>query len=609
MTDATAASACASPAAKPVAWTQAASRLLLRRACPAARSPRRRVGAAASRAATTATGCASPATHAAPEHIESCLGLPRLGRDPHVPVALLDVPLVAHPLRRRRLRVLRATHASSASGGACRLCWETAPRPPATRPRVSTSPTPPGSASSCSSPTRRARAGTATDRNAPRPSTGSRRTRPAAPGGIPTGQRFEPVRWTSSPCSTSSADRRDRRAAPAARQRAGRATATRSSATTPPRTAGAASTPTTSAAALRLVAGRCSTHPSAKISASDVLKLPRSQANISALSTLDVLAAAGLLDDDRLPPVERYFNAPDRRAARADDRRAAHLVRRACSTAARTPPRRRPRGPGDRQARTIRAIARSPARWAAQGHDLAAPRSTAPTSSPPCPPTRPAPPRRRPRPPLAVQRPQGPQARLHQPDRAACRTGTNATDPAAARHRRDPRTRSTRPTPPPRSAVALVAFHALAQPPAARLCNSPTSSTAASPRRPRHPARRTRCSPRLAAWLDHRNATLAAHRQPAPVHQPAHRATAHRRSAARFPWNQVGIAPRPCARTASSTRSAPPAATSAASANCSASASTPPCATTAPTLDQPDRDATDNADSTDTPAGRDRLPT
>lgn len=75
--------------------------------------------------------------------------------------------------------------------------------------------------------------------------------------------------------------------------------------TTLPRTAGPASTPTTSA-------GHCGAQalqhtPDAKIAASDVLKLPALKANTSALSILEVLAAAGVLDDDRLSPIERYF--------------------------------------------------------------------------------------------------------------------------------------------------------------------------------------------------------------------------------------------------------------------------------------------------------------
>lgn len=45
--------------------------------------------------------------------------------------------------------------------------------------------------------------------------------------------------------------------------------------------------------------------PGAKINASDVLQLPRYAGNIN--STLDVLAAAGLLIDDRVSHVERYF--------------------------------------------------------------------------------------------------------------------------------------------------------------------------------------------------------------------------------------------------------------------------------------------------------------
>ncbi len=57
-------------------------------------------------------------------------------------------------------------------------------------------------------------------------------------------------------------------------------------------------------ASLRLVHVLQST-PGAKIRATEVLQLPRYDGNIN--STLDVLAAAGLLIDDRPSPVERYF--------------------------------------------------------------------------------------------------------------------------------------------------------------------------------------------------------------------------------------------------------------------------------------------------------------
>lgn len=55
---------------------------------------------------------------------------------------------------------------------------------------------------------------------------------------------------------------------------------------------------------LRLLATLQAT-PGAKINATEVLQLPHYAANIS--STLDVLAAAGLLIDDRTAPIERYF--------------------------------------------------------------------------------------------------------------------------------------------------------------------------------------------------------------------------------------------------------------------------------------------------------------
>jgi hypothetical protein len=58
------------------------------------------------------------------------------------------------------------------------------------------------------------------------------------------------------------------------------------------------------ARSLRLLSVLQST-PGAPINATDVLQLPRYAGNIS--STLDVLAAAGLLIDDRVPSIERYF--------------------------------------------------------------------------------------------------------------------------------------------------------------------------------------------------------------------------------------------------------------------------------------------------------------
>ncbi len=107
--------------------------------------------------------------------------------------------------------------------------------------------------------------------------------------------------------------------------------------------------------------------PGAKISAIDVLKLPALQDNVSAQSTLDVLAAAGLLLDDQSSAVERYFT---RQIAGLPPPMAAQLrtwfdIMVEGST---TAPRRRPRDP--MTARTqLRAIAPILRVWASQGHD------------------------------------------------------------------------------------------------------------------------------------------------------------------------------------------------------------------------------------------------
>jgi hypothetical protein len=107
--------------------------------------------------------------------------------------------------------------------------------------------------------------------------------------------------------------------------------------------------------------------PNAKICASDVLKLPSLQGNVSAQSTLDVLAAAGLLIDDRTSPVERYF------IAQVDGLPAAMTTQlrtwfEIMINGSPTTPRRHPRDP---QTARLQIYAMAPIlrRWAAQGHD------------------------------------------------------------------------------------------------------------------------------------------------------------------------------------------------------------------------------------------------
>lgn len=107
--------------------------------------------------------------------------------------------------------------------------------------------------------------------------------------------------------------------------------------------------------------------PNAKINATDVLKLPSLQGNVSAQSTLEVLAGAGLLIDDRTSPVERYFNAQvaGLPAAMTTQLRVWFDV---MIDGSRTAPRRRPRDPGTVRLH-IRAIAPILRVWASQGHD------------------------------------------------------------------------------------------------------------------------------------------------------------------------------------------------------------------------------------------------
>lgn len=104
--------------------------------------------------------------------------------------------------------------------------------------------------------------------------------------------------------------------------------------------------------------------PGAKIAASDVAMLPRHGGNVE--STLEVLEAAGLLIDDRLPRVERYFTE---RAAGLPEPIKAELdvwievMLRGSNRA----PRRRARDPETVQLH-VTAIMPIVARWAEAGH-------------------------------------------------------------------------------------------------------------------------------------------------------------------------------------------------------------------------------------------------
>ena len=107
--------------------------------------------------------------------------------------------------------------------------------------------------------------------------------------------------------------------------------------------------------------------PNGGINASDVLKLTAIEANVSMLSTLDVLAAAGLLNDDRLSPAERYFNEQidGLPATMTAQLRVWFDI---MINGATTAPRRLPRDPATAKLH-IRAIAPIARRWAAQGRD------------------------------------------------------------------------------------------------------------------------------------------------------------------------------------------------------------------------------------------------
>lgn len=107
--------------------------------------------------------------------------------------------------------------------------------------------------------------------------------------------------------------------------------------------------------------------PGGRVNASDVLKVPALHANVSAVSTIDVLAAAGLLVDDRPSAVERFFTAqfvglPVTMTAQL------RIWFEVMINGSTTAPRRKPRDPKTAQLH-IRGLAPILRIWASQGHD------------------------------------------------------------------------------------------------------------------------------------------------------------------------------------------------------------------------------------------------
>lgn len=275
--------------------------------------------------------------------------------------------------------------------------------------------------------------------------------------------------------------------------------------------------------------------PGGKINASDVAKLPALRNNVSVQSTLDVLQAAGMLHNDRLTPIERYFidqiaGLPEPMTVQL---RVWFDVMINGST---TPPRRKPRHRETARLH-IHAIAPIARRWAAAGHDTFAEIdrnqiiAALPASSP----------RRH-----TVE--QGLRSLFSvlkarkltfvNPTRGLPVTDTNATipmplDTAAIR------TALNSPNPAAALAIALVAFHAIPSRQLrviqltdiidARLTIGERDVPLAAP-----------VLPRLTAWLDHRNTTwpntvnphLFINRRTAPRLIPVSRS---------FAWNQNGI--------------------------------------------------------------------
>jgi hypothetical protein len=277
--------------------------------------------------------------------------------------------------------------------------------------------------------------------------------------------------------------------------------------------------------------------PNAKINATDVLKLPSLQGNTSALSTLDVLAAAGLLHDDRISPIERYFNDQI-------DGLPGPMTAQLCVwfdvmiNGSTTAPRRRPRHPKTARLHT-RALAPILRVWAAQGHDSLTSIERADIVA-----ALPAPgPRRHAadqglRSLFGVLK--GRKLVFVDPARGVAYSGTNDTVPLPL-DTDAIRAALNSPDPAAALAVALVAFHALAsrQVRALKLTDIVDGRLNLGDR---VIPLATPVLPRLAAWLDHRARTWPGTVNP---HLFINRRTAPRRIEVSrpFPWKQVNLAP------------------------------------------------------------------
>ncbi len=277
--------------------------------------------------------------------------------------------------------------------------------------------------------------------------------------------------------------------------------------------------------------------PNAKINATDVLKLPSRRGNVSALSTLDVLAAAGVLNDDRLSPIERYFTdqidgLPEAMTAQL---RVWFDVMVNGSTVA---PRRRPRHP-DTARLHIRALAPIARVWAAQGHDsLAAIERVDIIAALPAPGARRHATDQGLRSLFGVLK--GRKLVFIDPTRGVAYSGTNATVPLPL-DAKAIRAALDSPDPAAALAVALVAFHALAsrEVRAIRLTDIVDGRLTIGER---VIPLATPVLPRLAAWLDHRARTWPGTMNP---HLFINRRTAPRLTEVSrpFPWKQVNLAP------------------------------------------------------------------
>jgi hypothetical protein len=277
--------------------------------------------------------------------------------------------------------------------------------------------------------------------------------------------------------------------------------------------------------------------PGSKVNATDVLKLPSLQANVSAVSTIDILAAAGLLIDDRTSAIERYFTRQitGLPAPMSAQLRVWFDVMINGSTAA---PRRRARDPKTAKLH-VRAAAPILRIWAAQGHDSLASIEPDDITT-----VLPAPgPRRH----LADQGVRSIfgvlKARKHvfvDPTRALPHTTTNTTIPMPL-DAEAIRAALNSPNPAAALAVALVAFHALTSRQIralaltdivdGRLTLAGRVVPLAAP-----------VLPRLTAWLDHRARTWPG---TANQHLLINRRTAPRLTQVSrpFPWRQVDLAP------------------------------------------------------------------